>query len=152
MPSYGNLGADAAPAGPTLVELPSNGNGNGKGHAAKPQAVVMRSIDPAPGMSAEPAAASTMKDSSVEIKSTDRYGIVVFSHLRWGFVWQRPQQFLSRFAKKHKILFIEEPIFDLNEGSEPRIDYHKVMPNVTVVTPHVSASWNRNRKLPNKLR
>ena len=58
-------------------------------------------------------------------KSTDRYGIVVFSHLRWGFVWQRPQQFLSRFAKKHPILFVEEPFFDLAEGKEPRVDMHR---------------------------
>jgi beta-glucosidase/6-phospho-beta-glucosidase/beta-galactosidase len=142
--------ADSAPAGPTLVELPStNGNGNGKVQAA---VATLRGADPAPGLSAEPAAASTVSGSDVEVRSTDRYGIVVFSHLRWGFVWQRPQQFLSRFAKKHRILFIEEPFFDLKEGSDPRIDYHQVMPNVTVVTPHVSASWNRNPQLPQKLR
>jgi beta-glucosidase/6-phospho-beta-glucosidase/beta-galactosidase len=141
---------DSPIAGPTLVDLPSNGNGNGAAKGAQP--TVFRSVDPAPGLSAEPAAASTIKDSSVEVKSTDRYGVVVFCHLRWGFVWQRPQQFLSRFAKKHKILFIEEPFFDLKDGAEPRIDYHKVMPNVTVVTPHVSASWNRNPQLPQKLR
>jgi beta-glucosidase/6-phospho-beta-glucosidase/beta-galactosidase len=136
---------------PTLVELPSTGT-TGNGHAAKTQTTALRGADPAPGLSAEPAAASLVKDSIVELKSTDRYGMVVFSHLRWGFVWQRPQQFLSRFAKKHKILFIEEPFFDLNEGAEPRIDYHKVMPNVTVVTPHCSASWNRNPNMPQKLR
>jgi len=150
-------------AGPTLVELPTtaqsnnngHGNGNGNGNGAKPQAatvVALRNADPAPGMSAEPAVSAAIKDSLVENKKTDRYGIVVFCHLRWGFVWQRPQQFLSRFAKKHKILFIEEPFFDLAEGSEPRIDYHKVMPNVTVVTPHVSKEWNRHPKLPTKLR
>jgi beta-glucosidase/6-phospho-beta-glucosidase/beta-galactosidase/glycosyltransferase involved in cell wall biosynthesis len=86
-----------------------------------------------------------------ESKETDRYGIVVFSHLRGGFVWQRPQQFLSRFAKQHKILFIEEPVFDQAEASEPRLDYHRVMPNVTVVTPHVPGSWNRSTKLPQLL-
>jgi beta-glucosidase/6-phospho-beta-glucosidase/beta-galactosidase/glycosyltransferase involved in cell wall biosynthesis len=85
-------------------------------------------------------------------KETDRYGILVFSHLRWGFVWQRPQQFLSRFARKHKILFLEEPFFDLGPKDQPRIDYHKVMPNVTVVTPHLALDWNHNPKLPAKLR
>ena len=70
-------------------------------------------------------------------KFTDRYGIVVFSHLRWGFVWQRPQQFLSRFARKHPMLFVEEPFFDRKEGSEPDLQFHRVMPNVTVVCPHV---------------
>lgn len=87
-----------------------------------------------------------------DTKSTDRYGIVVFCHLRWGFVWQRPQQFLSRFARKHPILFIEEPFFDRPEGSEPDVQYHRVMPNVTVVCPHVPPSWNKNPQLPAKLR
>ncbi|HEY7118916.1 MAG TPA: family 1 glycosylhydrolase [Tepidisphaeraceae bacterium] len=159
---------ETVPVGPTTVELPAsrsnpggNGNGNGNGHAVganggvKPQPVMtatLRGADPVPGMSAEPAAASTLKDSDVELKGTDRYGIVVFSHLRWGFVWQRPQQFLSRFAKRHKILFVEEPFFDQKEGAEPRVDFHKVMPNVTVATPHVDKSWNRSPKMPEKLR
>jgi beta-glucosidase/6-phospho-beta-glucosidase/beta-galactosidase len=135
---------------------------NGNGHTSVSDAVAGRLAEPAPGMAAEPGVADTIAGSvataaasSLEIsdtKITDRYGIVVFSHLRWGFVWQRPQQFLSRFAKKHKILFLEEPFFDLPEGVEPCIDYHRVMPNVTVVTPHCSGSWNRNRNLPAKLR
>jgi glycosyltransferase involved in cell wall biosynthesis len=87
-----------------------------------------------------------------EPKQTDRYGIVVFCHLRWGFVWQRPQQFLSRFAKKHPILFIEEPFFDKPAGAEPDLQFHRVMPNVTVMCPHVSSEWNSNPKLPQKLR
>ena len=43
-------------------------------------------------------------------KSVNGYGIVCFSHLRWNFVFQRPQHLLSRFAKKHDVLFIEEPV------------------------------------------
>ncbi|HWB54415.1 MAG TPA: glycosyltransferase, partial [Tepidisphaeraceae bacterium] len=95
---------------------------------------------------------STIQTSEDSIHKIDRFGIVVFCHLRWGFVWQRPQQFLSRFARKHPILFIEEPVFDQPEGAEPDVQCHRVMPNVTVVCPHVSASWNRNPKLPEKLR
>jgi len=132
-------------------------NGNGKGANGH----VSRLADAAPGLAAEPGVekAAAKRVSNVEVetfvddsKQTDRYGIVVFSHLRWGFVWQRPQQFLSRFAKKHPILFIEEPFFDLKEDAEPRIDFHRVMPNVTVVTPHASPSWATNPKLPTKLR
>ncbi|MDB6005088.1 MAG: glycosyltransferase [Prosthecobacter sp.] len=37
------------------------------------------------------------------------YPIIVHSHLGWDWVWQRPQQFLSRFAKRHPVLFVEEP-------------------------------------------
>lgn len=39
---------------------------------------------------------------------------VVFSHLRWDFVYQRPQHLISRFARQHRVWFFEEPIF----GSE----------------------------------
>ncbi len=85
--------------------------------------------------------------ASDALRSTDRYGIVVFSHLRWGFVWQRPQQFLSRFAKKHPILFIEEPFFDKPEGSEPELQFHNVMPNVTVACPHCAGSWHNRKDL-----
>jgi len=38
--------------------------------------------------------------------------IVVFSHLRWSFVYQRPQHLLSRFAADRRVYFIEEPLFE----------------------------------------
>jgi glycosyltransferase involved in cell wall biosynthesis len=38
------------------------------------------------------------------------FPIVVHSHLRWDFVWQRPQQIFSRLARRHPVLFLEEPI------------------------------------------
>src|SRR5947207_9458597 len=112
------------------VAAKSNGNGNGH---AKAQA------------------APRITEAVETSKQTDRYGIVVFSHLRWGFVWQRPQQFLSRFARKHSILFVEEPFFDVAEGGEARVDLHRVMPNVTVATPHISPSWAKNPGLPKRL-
>jgi glycosyltransferase involved in cell wall biosynthesis len=37
----------------------------------------------------------------------DDFPIIVHSHLCWDWVWQRPQQFLSRLSHKHKILFVE---------------------------------------------
>ncbi|MDQ3877090.1 MAG: hypothetical protein M3290_01890, partial [Actinomycetota bacterium] len=36
--------------------------------------------------------------------------LVVFSHLRWTFVWQRPQHVVSRLAKNRKTWFVEEPM------------------------------------------
>jgi len=35
------------------------------------------------------------------------YPIIVHCHLCWDWVWQRPQQFLSRLSQRHKILFVE---------------------------------------------
>jgi len=107
----------------------TNGDGNGNGH---------------PGRAAgAPARAQS--------KSTDHYGIIVFSHLRWGFVWQRPQQFLSRFARQHPVLFLEEPMFDQPEGGESRVELHHVMPNLTVACPHCAPSWRTRPDLPVEL-
>jgi glycosyltransferase involved in cell wall biosynthesis len=36
--------------------------------------------------------------------------LVVFSHLRWTFVWQRPQHLLSRLAQRRPVWFVEEPV------------------------------------------
>jgi len=48
----------------------------------------------------------------------DDVPIIVHSHLRWDFVWQRPQQILSRLAQRHPVLFLEEPV---NSPDEPRL-------------------------------
>lgn len=37
---------------------------------------------------------------------------IVLSHLRWNFVYQRPQHIMSRFAAHHRVFFWEEPQFD----------------------------------------
>lgn len=82
---------------------------------------------------------SRVEDNSpiAEAGTMQHYGIVVFSHLRWDFVWQRPQQFLSRWAKYNPILFIEEPIYDLDHDQQPYMAYNVALPNVTVATPHL---------------
>jgi glycosyltransferase involved in cell wall biosynthesis len=36
--------------------------------------------------------------------------ILVFSHLRWNFVYQRPQHLMSRMAGWARVLFVEEPV------------------------------------------
>ena len=35
------------------------------------------------------------------------YPIIVHSHLCWDWVWQRPQQFISRLSRRHRVLFVE---------------------------------------------
>jgi len=59
--------------------------------------------------------------------------IIVFCHLRWDFVYQRPQQLLSRLAQHYKIAFVEEPVF--HEG-ESYLHSSSPAPNVTVYRPH----------------
>ena len=58
--------------------------------------------------------------------------IIVHSHLRWDFVWQRPQQLLSRFAAQHPVLFVEEPI---ESASEPALEVSLTPEGVVRVVP-----------------
>ncbi len=36
--------------------------------------------------------------------------LICFSHLRWNFVFQRPQQLMSRFARDMRVIYWEEPV------------------------------------------
>jgi hypothetical protein len=62
-----------------------------------------------------------------------QYSIVVFSHLRWNFVYQRPQHLLSRLAAKRPVFFVEEPEPELTGPA--RWDRSTPQPNVTVLRP-----------------
>ena len=42
------------------------------------------------------------------------YSLIVHCHLCWDWVWQRPQQFMSRFSQKHRVLFVETMAPDEN--------------------------------------
>lgn len=68
--------------------------------------------------------------------------IIVLSHLGWGWVWQRPQQFLSRFSRRHRVLFVETYCGDV---PATRIDLRPAegYPNLTVLQMHLPASrWH----------
>jgi glycosyltransferase involved in cell wall biosynthesis len=39
------------------------------------------------------------------------HDLVCLSHLRWDFVYQRPQHLLSRCARDRRVFFVEEPIY-----------------------------------------
>jgi glycosyltransferase involved in cell wall biosynthesis len=60
--------------------------------------------------------------------------LICFSHLRWNFVFQRPQHLLTRFAKEMRVFFVEEPIYD--DGPE-FCDVTTGDDNVWVVVPHL---------------
>jgi glycosyltransferase involved in cell wall biosynthesis len=51
--------------------------------------------------------------------SSARLPLLCFSHLRWDFVWQRPQHLMSRFARNRRVFFIEEPRFEETAGEAP---------------------------------
>ena len=62
--------------------------------------------------------------------------LVCFSHLRWDFVYQRPQHLLTRCAKDRRVFFIEEPKF--GSGSM-RLEVRECQGGVHVVVPHLPA-------------
>ena len=63
--------------------------------------------------------------------------VVVFSHLRWDFVYQRPQHLLSRIAAHRRVLFIEEPIPD---AVSTRWERSAPAPGIEVFRPHTPVS------------
>lgn len=61
--------------------------------------------------------------------------LICLSHLRWDFVYQRPQHLLTRFAKQSSVFFYEEPIFDGTEESFLSISHRGE--NLKIVVPHI---------------
>src|SRR3712207_4389645 len=59
--------------------------------------------------------------------------LICFSHLRWDFVWQRPQHLLSRAAKHYRVIFIEEPI--VRPSATPHMEISHRPGGVTVAVP-----------------
>lgn len=61
--------------------------------------------------------------------------LLCFSHLRWDFVFQRPQHLMSRFAAEMNVFILEEPIFENLEAGYLAIDNRHEQ--LTIVTPHL---------------
>ena len=63
-----------------------------------------------------------------------RRTLICFSHLRWEFVFQRPQHLMTRFARNYHVLYWEES--RLGEEAEPRLEIRPCPASgVVVVTP-----------------
>ena len=60
----------------------------------------------------------------------DNRPLVVFSHLRWDFVFQRPQHLISRMARARRVVWIEEPV----DGPEHLLE-QPTAPGVTAYRP-----------------
>src|SRR5213078_1535462 len=69
-----------------------------------------------------------------EVMRSD-HAILTFCHLRWDFVYQRPQHLLSRLASTHRVLFIEEPV----EGALGW-EFIQTPDNVLVCRPHTPSA------------
>lgn len=86
-----------------------------------------------------------ISDNDFSISETDTdIDLVCLSHLRWDFVYQRPQHLLSRFAKERRVFFVEEPTF---EDGPMRLDVTERECGVHVVVPRLPKELSSERAL-----
>ena len=71
----------------------------------------------------------------IQLNNISGLDLVCFSHLRWDFVYQRPQHLMKRFGKFFRVFFIQEPVFhDTDDILEVKITDNMVQ----VITPHLN--------------
>lgn len=76
-------------------------------------------------------------------KLTERQvsSVICFSHLRWNFVFQRPQHLLTRWSKDVEVYYFEEPEF----GDYDTISLKEAKDeHVTVLTPYLKYGMSEN--------
>jgi len=80
-------------------------------------------------------------DKNTAVDSTIFYNsdLICFSHLRWKFVFQRPQHLLTRFSKLTRVFYFEEPVF----GTERKLHIENYTSNIYVVTPHLPGQLSK---------
>ena len=72
-----------------------------------------------------------------ECYKEEGYNMVVFCHLRWAFVYQRPQHLISRMAKHYKVLFVEEPLTLEDDGEGNNFHLEIIHKNLHILKPKV---------------
>jgi glycosyltransferase involved in cell wall biosynthesis len=70
--------------------------------------------------------------------------LICLSHLRWDFVYQRPQHLMARWARERRVFFFEEPLFEeLSPEKDKQGGYLVLKPRckgqLVVVVPHLQA-------------
>jgi len=58
---------------------------------------------------------------------------VCFSHLRWGFVHQRPQHLMTRFAREFRLFYVEEPV--ATDAAEPGLAVYDAENGIKLLVP-----------------
>ena len=73
--------------------------------------------------------------TAMPLEPGSRDVFLCFSHLRWNFVFQRPQHLLVRATRRYNVFVWEEPIF--GDGTEPRLERTLSEEGVEVLVPHL---------------
>ena len=77
-------------------------------------------------------------EAEPSVPDPQRPTLICFSHLRWNFVFQRPQHLMCRFAREMSVIYWEEPI----DVAPTETAYLQVRPadaclNLRIVVPHL---------------
>ena len=81
---------------------------------------------------------STAAPEALPYHRRARSTLMCFSHLRWAFVFQRPQHLMTRFAATHDVLFWEEP--EYRPGPPALRRWTCAETGVVVLTPELDES------------
>jgi UDP-galactopyranose mutase len=86
-------------------------------------------------------------DAEHSAPDSDNPTLLCFSHLRWDFVFQRPQQLMSRFATDMTVVFWEEPV-EIGEKETPLLKVASAdgFPSVRIVVPHLPAGMSEESR------
>ena len=66
--------------------------------------------------------------------------LLCLSHLRWDFVFQRPQHLLTQAAATYEVIFFEEPEPTLQPDDAPYLQVRRTQEGVLVATPLLPSS------------
>jgi glycosyltransferase involved in cell wall biosynthesis len=76
------------------------------------------------------------KPNKIEAFIADMPDIVCMAHLRWDFVFQRPQHLLTRFAQHGRLFYFEEPYF--YDGAQAHLEVTtREGGNINIVVAHL---------------
>jgi UDP-galactopyranose mutase len=90
--------------------------------------------------------ASALGQSQSVPPAADDHVLICFSHLRWNFVFQRPQHLMSRFAEARRVIYWEEPEAALPE-CEPALGVRTCAESgVIVVTPSLPETLDEDER------
>jgi UDP-galactopyranose mutase len=64
--------------------------------------------------------------------------LLVFSNLRWDFVFQRPQHILTRQAKYRRVFYFEEAVFGMTDA--PKLHLKETLDGVKVIVPYLPSN------------
>ncbi len=110
-------------------------NNNYSSNKGRAWEIRFTSIDPAKSPS-QFAPSPALRANLLKADSLDAPDLVCLSHLRWNFVYQRPQHLLGRCAKSRRVFFVEEPVFSATTDWWLDVSIHES--GVWIIVPHLS--------------